>query len=76
MENVNHPNHYQGRELEVIDIIDDFELNFYLGNVIKYVLRCGKKGRRLEDLQKAYWYLEREIKNCFPDARLNPEGEE
>lgn len=43
-QNVNHPDHYQSSSgLEVIDVIEDFNLGFCLGNVIKYVLRCGKK---------------------------------
>lgn len=60
-ERVNHPAHYQSDRFEVIDIIEAFELNFNLGNVIKYILRAGKKGDRLEDLRKAQWYLNREI---------------
>lgn len=61
--NVNHPNHYGGENnpLEVINIIEHYELGFHLGNVVKYVLRAGKKGNRKEDLKKALWYLEREI---------------
>jgi hypothetical protein len=63
-EAVNHPNHYGGENnpLEVINIIEHYELGFHLGNVVKYVLRAGKKGNRTEDLKKALWYLEREIK--------------
>ena len=38
-------------------------LNFNLGNVAKYVSRAGKKGDALQDLEKAKWYLEREINN-------------
>lgn len=56
-EKVNHPNHYIGNKLEVIDVIEDFKLGFCLGNVIKYILRAGKKGNRKVDLQKALWYL-------------------
>lgn len=63
-ENVNHPNHYQGK-IEVIDYLDDklgeHAEGFYIGNVIKYVSRYkGKNG--LEDLDKAFWYLNRLIK--------------
>lgn len=58
---VNHPQHYQGNGIEVIDIIDSFELNFDLGNAIKYILRADKKGNRKQDLEKARWYLNREI---------------
>ena len=60
-EMVNHPQHYQGNKYEVIDIIEDFDLNFCLGNAIKYILRAGKKGNKNEDIQKAIWYLNREL---------------
>lgn len=59
-EQVNHPSHYQGNGLEVIDVIESFELGFNLGNAIKYILRAGKKGDRSEDLRKAIWYISRE----------------
>lgn len=61
---VNHPSHYQGNKTEVIDIIDDYELDFCLGNAIKYILRCGKKfeNKQVEDLKKAIWYIEHKIK--------------
>ena len=66
---VNHPSHYTSGKIEVIDVIEDKELNFNLGNVVKYVSRCGKKkstgksleAKALEDLKKARWYIEREI---------------
>lgn len=60
-ETVNHPDHYQGNKYEAIDIIEDYNLNFHLGNVIKYVLRADKKNDRVEDLKKAAWYLSREL---------------
>lgn len=60
-EKVNHPQHYQSDKIEVIDIIEAFDLNFHLGNVVKYVLRSNSKGNYIEDLQKAKWYLEREL---------------
>ncbi len=59
-ESINHPPHYQGKKFEVIDVIEDFELSFNLGNAIKYILRAGKKGCPIEDMKKAIWYLERE----------------
>ena len=59
---VNQPPHYKGNKFECIDIIEDFGLGFCLGNAVKYILRAGKKGDRLEDLRKAIWYLERECK--------------
>jgi hypothetical protein len=58
---VNHPEHYQGNKLEVIDIINDYELNFELGNAIKYILRADKKGNKKQDLEKAIWYLNHEL---------------
>lgn len=60
---VESPSHYQGISLEAIDVIDDFELNFNLGNSVKYILRCGKKdaSKSVEDLEKAIKYLKREI---------------
>ena len=54
-EKINHPNHYQGEGLEVIDVIEAFNLNFNLGNTIKYVLRAGRKDSKIEDLEKARW---------------------
>ena len=61
---VNHPPHYQSTSgVEAIDVIEAFELTYHLGNCVKYVLRAGKKDptKRLEDLQKARWYLTRAI---------------
>jgi hypothetical protein len=65
MEKINHPTHYQAGNdtYEVIKVIDAWELNFSLGNVVKYLYRAGKKDNVLEDLQKALWYLQNEIKN-------------
>ena len=62
-ENVNNPEHYQSDSgMEVIDVIEEFKLNFNLGNVVKYVLRAGKKSdSATRDLKKALWYLEREL---------------
>lgn len=60
---VNHPSHYTDTKIEVMDYIEDKQLNFARGNVIKYVSRAGKKdpNKELEDLQKGFWYLNREI---------------
>ena len=71
--NVNHPDHYQSDKMEVIDIIEAFKLNFHLGNVIKYITRADKKGNSLKDLEKAKWYLQREINNRHKqqDDQLN-----
>ena len=62
-DNVNYPSHYTDGNIEVMDFIEDKQLNFAKGNVIKYVSRAGKKdpNKELEDLKKAMWYLNREI---------------
>lgn len=61
--NVDHPSHYGGIQniYETIKVIEAWGLNFNLGNAIKYISRAGKKGDIKEDLQKAAWYLNREI---------------
>jgi hypothetical protein len=61
-EAVNHPSHYGGdTPYETIKVIEAWKLNFNLGNCVKYISRAGKKSDYLEDLQKAHWYLSREI---------------
>ena len=55
--------HYEATgEYDLIDVIQDYKLNFNLGNVCKYIFRAKKKGYELDDLYKAKDYLEREIK--------------
>lgn len=58
------PDYYKAKGVETIDVIEAFELNFNLGNVIKYVLRAGKKDgeEKEKDLNKALFYISREIK--------------
>lgn len=58
---VDHPAHYNKGKIEVIDFIEDQQLPFHLGNVVKYIARAGSKGDKLEDLKKAQWYLDRYI---------------
>jgi hypothetical protein len=59
---VNNPSHYNQNGLEVIDVIETYAKDdFRLANVIKYVCRSGYKGNKLQDLRKAYWYLNRVI---------------
>lgn len=58
---VNHPSHYKVGGIETIDFIEAKGLSYNLGNVIKYVTRAGHKGDRKQDLEKARWYLDREI---------------
>jgi hypothetical protein len=63
MQNVDHPVHYNKGAIEAINIIEDWDLNFSVGNVIKYMLRSPHKGEEMQDLEKAKWYLERHIEN-------------
>lgn len=70
MRSVVKPNHYRRGGIESIDVVEQFDLNFRLGNVVKYVLRHQFKNNPEEDLQKALWYLTREI------VRRSPEGRE
>ena len=58
----NIPKHYDnGLKHDLIDVIASYELNFNRGNVLKYVVRAGKKDNEIQDLEKALDYLEREI---------------
>ena len=59
-EQVNHPSHYV-KGIEPIEVIESWDLNFSLGNAIKYILRSPYKGKQIEDLEKARWYIDREI---------------
>ena len=59
---VNRPPHYRTGGIETIDFIEAKDLNYRLGNVIKYVSRAGRKDTdAVQDLEKAAWYLQREI---------------
>jgi len=63
-EEVNHPDHYlQSTGFEVIDVIEAWDLNFCLGNAVKYIARAGIKNpeKKKQDLEKAVWYIERVI---------------
>lgn len=67
MSAVNHPSHYRSDSgHEAIDVIEAWELGFNLGNALKYISRCGLKGggsteKEIEDLEKARWYIDRQI---------------
>ena len=64
-DNVNHPSHYcDGRRYEPVEVILDWELDFLLGNALKYISRTGRKGSdedAIEDLEKAVWYIQKRI---------------
>tara|TARA_R100000808_G_scaffold12686_1_gene31455 strand:- start:4048 stop:4341 length:294 start_codon:yes stop_codon:yes gene_type:complete len=60
---VNHPSHYTFSKIEVLDAIEEWGVNFHTGNIIKYLLRAGRKTENpIQDLQKAEFYLKRLIK--------------
>jgi len=62
-EKVNHPSHYHPDSIEAIDVIESWQLGFCLGNALKYIARAGHKDKdkKQQDLEKAIWYLQREI---------------
>ena len=60
---VNHPAHYKVGGIETIDFIEAKKLGYNLGNVVKYITRADHKGNRKQDLEKALWYLTRELKS-------------
>ena len=63
-ESINHPDHYGGDNIyEAIKVIEAWDLDFSLGNTIKYISRAGKKdkSKEIEDLKTALWYLKRKI---------------
>lgn len=71
MSAVDHPSHYRAQSgHEVIDVIEAWGLGFNLGNVVKYVARAGHKVNRAEDLEKALWYLQREVNSARAAAQL------
>jgi hypothetical protein len=59
--NISHPPHYTSHPSGVECITIAEHLPFCLGCVMKYIWRAGKKGDAIEDLEKAQWYLAREI---------------
>jgi len=59
MEHVNHPTHYNSQPIECIKIAELY--NFNVGNAIKYLWRCEYKNNKIQDLQKAAFYIQREI---------------
>ena len=63
-DNVNHPSHYGGDTVyETIKVLHAWDLNFNLGNAVKYISRAGKKNDYIEDLKKARFYLDYEIQH-------------
>ena len=75
---VNHPSHYTDGNIEVIDFIEDKKLNYHRGNAVKYICRAGKKdpAKEVEDLQKAIWYINREIQRLEAQKQKDARAEE
>ncbi len=75
-EHVNHPEHYGGKDnpYEAIKVIEAWKLGFNLGNATKYISRAGKKDdtKTIEDLEKAVWYIQREINNKKSNQKAMP----
>jgi hypothetical protein len=77
------PSHYKSAAgLEVIDVIEAFDLDFCRGNAVKYLCRAGRKDGEAElvELRKARWYIERAIAqlekaDLVEDEELPPEVE-
>ena len=58
---VNHPAHYKVGGIETIEFIEAKQLNYNMGNAVKYISRADHKGNKKQDLEKAVWYLNREL---------------
>ena len=56
---VEHADHYNKGNIETIDVIEDWGLNFHCGNAVKYIARHMHKGEAKQDIRKAIWYLKR-----------------
>ena len=69
-DNVNHPTHYNMGNIEAIDAILDWNLGFCLGNAVKYIARCEYKNNKKEDLEKAIWYIQKEIEEMNKQEEL------
>ena len=74
MEKIINPAHYTRLKPEPIEVIEAWGLNFNLGSVISYIARTGHKDDAIQDLSKAIWYIEREIK-CLRESASEPKSE-
>ena len=79
VEKVNHPSHYggSGNIYEAIKVIEAWQLDFCIGNAVKYLARAGKKtnSSEVEDLQKAAWYIHRKI-SALKEGGLGSESKQ
>lgn len=65
--------YYNFGKIQVIEVIEDWNLNFHQGNVIKYIARAGRKNleTEIEDLEKAEWYIRRMIEILKAKQEMN-----
>lgn len=73
-DSINHPPHYTQHPsgVECIDITE--HMNFCLGNAVKYIWRASLKGNQVEELEKAKWYLTREIERITKDEKTSKQN--
>jgi|TARA_R110002012_G_scaffold321332_1_gene548710 hypothetical protein len=70
-DDVNHPDHYT-KGIEVTDFIASWQMDWFRGNIIKYIVRCPHKGNTIKDLEKAKWYINDLIKRLQDEDELPP----
>jgi len=65
------PDYYKNYSIEVTDAIQSWGLNYCQGNIIKYIVRCGRKTTDpRQDLEKALWYIRKELSK-YDDRQLS-----
>lgn len=72
------PSYYSGKNIQPIEVIEDWDLSHHLACAVKYIARHGLKGDReksLMDLRKAVWYIERKIQNVSDRVHQENGGE-
>ena len=76
IDSINHPKHYNinwagEQAIETYDYINSWKMGYAEGNIIKYVSRHKYKGKALQDLKKARWYLDKMIEEVEASAKQN-----
>jgi|TARA_R100001530_G_scaffold96189_2_gene66913 hypothetical protein len=70
-DDVNHPSHYT-KGIEVTEFIASWQMDWFRGNIVKYIVRAPYKGNTIKDLQKAKWYIDDLIKRLEDEDSLPP----
>ena len=68
------PDYYTRGNIEVWDFVRDQDLNYFLGNAIKYICRAGFKDDKAQDLAKAIHYLENELQHTLSESKSGGYG--